>query len=181
MPTTVYEFLYTAIGQAIAAYSPNAYFAALANPIFIGAGLINFCGIAVPYSQIQPFWRYWIYYLDPFTYLVGALLEPILWDVIVTCKASELTTIPLPDSTTCGTYMESFLASHAGYVVDAANATFCEYCPFSTGADYAKTFNINERYYGWRDVGITALFCFSSYAMVFGMMKLRSKETKTAG
>jgi hypothetical protein len=41
--------------------------------------------------------------------------------------------------------------------------------------------NINERYYGWRDVGITALFCISSYALVFLMMKLRSKATKTAG
>jgi hypothetical protein len=28
--------------------------------------------------------------------------------------------------------------------------------------------------------GITALFCISSYAMVFLMMKLRSKKTKSA-
>jgi hypothetical protein len=55
-----YEFLYTSIGQAIAAYSPNAYFAALANPIIIGAFLINFCGVVVPYAQIQAFWRYWV-------------------------------------------------------------------------------------------------------------------------
>jgi hypothetical protein len=55
-----YEFLYTSIGQAIAAYSPNAYFAALANPIIIGAFLINFCGVTVPYAQIQAFWRYWV-------------------------------------------------------------------------------------------------------------------------
>jgi ATP-binding cassette subfamily G (WHITE) protein 2 (SNQ2) len=56
----LYEFLYTSIGQAIAAYSPNAYFAALANPIIIGAFLINFCGVTVPYAQIQAFWRYWV-------------------------------------------------------------------------------------------------------------------------
>ena len=29
-------------------------------------------------------------------------------------------------------------------------------------------------------VGITALFCLSSYALVFLMMKLRSKATKKA-
>lgn len=73
------------------------------------------------------------------------------------------------------------MREHAGYVVDRANAISCEFCLFSTGADYARTFNINERDYGWRDVGITAFFRFSSYAMVFGMMKLRIKETKTAG
>ena len=55
----VYEFLSTAIGQAIAVYSPNVYFAALANPIFRGSRLINSCGIVVLYDQIKPFWRYW--------------------------------------------------------------------------------------------------------------------------
>jgi hypothetical protein len=33
---------------------------------------------------------------------------------------------------------------------------------------------------GYRDIGITALFCLSSYALVFGLMKLRSKKTKSA-
>jgi ATP-binding cassette subfamily G (WHITE) protein 2 (SNQ2) len=54
----MYEFIYTGIGQAIAAYAPNAVFASLANPLFIGT-LISFCGVLVPYDQIQPFWRYW--------------------------------------------------------------------------------------------------------------------------
>ena len=62
---TVYELLYTAIGQAIAAYSPNELFAALANPVIIGAGMINFCGVVVPYNQIVAFWRYWIYWINP--------------------------------------------------------------------------------------------------------------------
>lgn len=54
----MYEFLYTAIGQAIAAYAPNAVFASLINPLVI-VTLVSFCGVVVPYSQIQPFWRYW--------------------------------------------------------------------------------------------------------------------------
>ncbi|RDW56738.1 ABC multidrug transporter [Coleophoma cylindrospora] len=176
----LYELLYTALGQAIAAYSPNEYFAALANPIVLGAALINFCGIVVPYKQIPVFWRYWMYWLDPFTYLVGGLLEPILWNVKVTCHASELTEISLPSNTTCGDYMASFLSSNAGYVVDPANSTACSFCPYSSGSDYAKTLNINASYYGWRDVGITALFCISTYGLVFLMMKVRNKATKTA-
>ena len=47
----VYEFLYTSIGQAIAAYAPNEYFAAVMNPVLIGAGLVSFCGVVVPYSR----------------------------------------------------------------------------------------------------------------------------------
>ncbi|KAL4804144.1 ABC-2 type transporter-domain-containing protein [Aspergillus unguis] len=174
-----YEFLYTSIGQAIAAYAPNEYFAAIMNPIVIGAGMISFCGVVVPYSQMQPFWRYWIYYLDPFTYLVGGLLTEVLWDVKIECNANEYTTFNAPPGQTCGEYMADFLANNAGYLLDS-NATACSFCEYSSGADYAKTFNLNERYYGWRDTGITALFCITSYMAVFVMMKLRSKKTKEA-
>ncbi|KAF4537636.1 ABC multidrug transporter [Lasiodiplodia theobromae] len=131
----LYELLYTSIGQAIATYAPNEYFASLMNPIVLGAGLITFCGIVVPYGQITSFWRHWLYWLDPFSYLVGGLLTQLLWDVDVRCSSSELTSIPLPPdgSTTCGEYMAAFLKENAG-----------------------------------------------SYAMVFVMMKLRSKATKSA-
>lgn len=157
----------------------------------------------VPYTQIQAFWRYWMYWLDPFTYLIGGLLEPVAWNVDVQCRASELTLIPIPPAAaSCGEYITDFLASHGGYVIDPANTTSCEYCAYASGAEYLRTLNINESYYGWRDVslsfpphqcynllipfpcvqvGITALFCISSYALVFLMMKLRSKATKTAG
>ncbi|KAE8354612.1 ABC-2 type transporter-domain-containing protein [Aspergillus coremiiformis] len=175
-----YEFLYTSIGQAIAAYAPNEYFAAIMNPILLGAGLISFCGIVVPYSQMQPFWRYWIYYLDPFTYLSGGLLGEVLWDVKVQCKASELVHFSAPSGQTCGQYMTDFLAEQAGYLLDSNATSDCAFCPYTTGADYAKTFNLKERFWSWRDTGITALFCITSYGLVFLMMKLRSKKTKSA-
>lgn len=54
----MYECLYTGIGQMIAAYVPNAVFALLVNPLVITT-LVSFCGVMVPYSQIEPFWRYW--------------------------------------------------------------------------------------------------------------------------
>ncbi|EFW98765.1 ABC multidrug transporter [Grosmannia clavigera kw1407] len=175
-----YEFLYTSIGQAIAAYSPNEYFASLANPLIVGAALINFCGVVVPYSLIPTFWRYWLYWMDPFTYLIDGLLEPVTWGVEVECTASELTTVPLPPNTTCADYISEFLSENAGYVTNPENTTYCDYCPYKSGSDYMRSMNINESYYGWRDVGITALFCVSSYALVFLMMKLRTKATKTA-
>ncbi|KAL3484275.1 ABC-2 type transporter-domain-containing protein [Aspergillus germanicus] len=175
-----YEFLYTSIGQAIAAYAPNEYFAAISNPIVIGAGMISFCGVVAPYDTMQPFWRYWMYYLDPFTYLVGGLLTNILWDVEVECNPSEYLTFSAPDGQTCGEYMADFLSAQPGYLLDANATTTCSFCQYSTGADYAKTFNLQEKYYGWRDTGITALFCITSYMLVFLMMKLRSKKTKEA-
>jgi ABC-type multidrug transport system permease subunit len=58
MEQVMYEFLYTSIGQMIAAYAPNAVFASLVNPLVITT-LVSFCGVMVPYSQIPSFWRYW--------------------------------------------------------------------------------------------------------------------------
>lgn len=122
------------------------------NPVIIGAGMISFCGVVVPYSDMQAFWRYWLYYLDPFTYLVGGLLGEVLWDVKVECSASELVHFSVPTGETCGEYMADFLSSASGYITDANSTTTCSYCQYSTGADYAKTFNINAKYYSWRDV-----------------------------
>jgi ABC-type multidrug transport system permease subunit len=155
----VYEFLYTSIGQAIAAYAPNEYFAAISNPIVVGAGLISFCGVVVPYAAMQPFWRYWLYYLDPFSYLVGGLLGPVIWDVQVHCQPDELTSFSAPGGQTCGEYMAEFLSSNAGYITDPNATGSCSYCPYTTGADYAKTFNMREEYYGWRDVSSFDAIC----------------------
>jgi ABC-type multidrug transport system permease subunit len=46
----MYEFLYTGMGRFIAAYAPNAVFAALTNPMLLGA-LVSFCDVLVPYAQ----------------------------------------------------------------------------------------------------------------------------------
>ena len=176
----LYELLYTSIGQAIAAYAPNEYFAAITNPIIIGAGLVSFCGVVVPYDSLTPFWvclpppglfsqsppkkkanypekRYWMYYLDPFTYLVGGLLGEVLWDVKVQCEPSELIRFAAPVGQTCGSYMADFITAQTGYLVDSS-ATTCEFCQYSTGADYAKTFNLREKYYAWRDVSLLSPF-----------------------
>lgn len=92
-----------------------------------------------------------MYYLDPFTYLVGGLLGEVLWDVKVKCEPSELIKFAAPAGQTCGTYMAEFINAQTGYLVDSA-ATQCEFCQYSMGADYAKTFNLREKYYAWRDV-----------------------------
>jgi ABC-type multidrug transport system permease subunit len=154
----LYEFLYTALGQAIAAISPNDFFAALLNPLILGAFLINFAGVLVPYSQIVVFWKYWLYYINPFTYLTGGLLTQLLYDIDVQCSSGELTRFIPPAGKTCGQYMADFFQDgNNGYIVNNASTTDCQYCAYNSGSQYAKTLNLNARYYGWRDV--SDLFC----------------------
>jgi ATP-binding cassette subfamily G (WHITE) protein 2 (SNQ2) len=42
----------------IAAYAPNAVFAALVNPLVISI-MVTASGVLVPFAQMQAFWRYW--------------------------------------------------------------------------------------------------------------------------
>lgn len=148
----VYEFLYTPIGQAIAAYAPNEYAASLVNPLILGSALVGFCGVVVPYPDINVFWRYWMYYIDPFTYLIGGLLGEVLWDSQVHCADEEWVNIALPANETCGTYMGSFVEAAGGYIRDANSLTSCQYCQYAVGSEYALQFNLKEKYYSWRDV-----------------------------
>jgi ABC-type multidrug transport system permease subunit/ABC-type multidrug transport system ATPase subunit len=177
----MYEFVYTGIGQFIAAYAPNAVFASLANPLVIGT-LVSFCGVLVPYSQIQPFWRYWIYYLNPFNYLMGSLLVFTTFDAPVNCAEGEFAVFNPPGNQTCGEYLAEYkmgMGMRSNLVNPEATAG-CRVCEYSRGSDYLSTINLEDYYYGWRDAALVALFACSGYALVYGLMKLRTKRSKSA-
>lgn len=177
-----YEFLYTGIGQFIAAYAPNEVFAALVNPVIIGT-LVSFCGVLVPYQQIQPFWKYWMYYLNPFNYLMGSMLVFGLWGQDVRCTDDEFALFNPPNGTTCGVYLESYLTAGLGAASKLVNPNAtadCRVCSYSNGSDYLKSLNLNEYYYGWRNAGIVVLMVFSSYGLVYALMRLRTKTSKKA-
>lgn len=177
----MYEFVYTGIGQFVAAYAPNAVFASLVNPIII-ATLVSFCGVLVPYAQITSFWRYWIYYLNPFNYLMGSLLVFTTWEVEVSCSGSEFAVFDPPAGQTCARYLADYLlGSGSGANLTNPDATRgCRVCQYQRGADYLATLNLTTYGHGWRDAGIVTLFAVSSYCMVYLLMKLRTKASKKA-
>ncbi|CAK7227035.1 hypothetical protein SEUCBS140593_006442 [Sporothrix eucalyptigena] len=178
----LYEFVYTGIGQAIAAYAPNEVSASLVNPLAIGI-LISFCGVLVPYAEIQAFWRYWLYFLNPFNYLTGSLMVFNLWDAEVKCMQDEYALFDPPSGMTCGSYLSEYLQSPLGSGTNLVNpdaTSACEVCSYGNGSDYLRTVNLNDYYYGWRDAGILAIFVFSSYGFVYLLMKLRTKTSKKA-
>ena len=177
----VYEFMYTGIGQFIAAYAPNATFASLVNPLIIGT-LVSFCGVLVPYAQIQAFWRYWLYWLDPFNYLMGALLVFADFSKPVVCKESELAIFNPPSGQTCSEYLGAYLAGPGSRnnLLNPSATSQCRVCEYTVGSDYLYTLSLKDYYYGWRDAAICVIFALSGYALVFALMKLRTKAAKTA-
>lgn len=179
-----YEFIYTGIGQFVAAYAPNAVFASLVNPVMITI-LVSFCGVLVPYAQLQEFWRYWLYYLDPFQYLMGSLLVFSVFDAKVECTSQEFALFDTPKggNQTCAQYLAPYLAGPLGRGANLVNPddTFaCRVCQYGRGSDYLATLNLGEYKSGWRDAEIVVIFALSSYIMVYLLMKLRTKASKRA-
>ncbi|KAM0456707.1 hypothetical protein ACHAPV_004973 [Trichoderma viride] len=176
----IYEFIYTGIGQFVAAYAPNPTFAALVNPLIISI-LTLFCGIFVPYRQLNVFWKYWLYWLNPFNYVVSGMLTFTIWGTGVHCKEEEFAVFD-PSNGTCADYLREYIAG-SGWRSNLTNpdaTSGCRVCEYRSGSDFLTTLNINHYYYGWRDAGITVIFAISGYALVFGMMKLRTKASKKA-
>ncbi|CAI7573472.1 unnamed protein product [Penicillium pancosmium] len=176
----IYEFIYTGIGQFVAAYAPNPTFAALVNPLIISI-LVLFCGVFVPYTQLNVFWKYWMYYLNPFNYVVSGMLTFGLWGAKVTCNEEEFAVFD-PTNGTCAEYLSDYIAGD-GWRINLINpnaTAACKVCEYTDGSDFLSTLNINHYYYGWRDIGISVIFAISGYALVFGLMKLRTKASKKA-
>ena len=176
----IYEFIYTGIGQFIAAYAPNPTFAALVNPLVIST-LVLFCGIFVPYTQMNIFWKYWMYYLNPFNYVVSGMLTFGMWDADVVCSDGELARFD-PTNGTCAEYLSDYMAG-GGWRVNLINpdaTSQCEVCQFTEGSDFLFGLNITDYVVGWRDAGICVIFSLSGYALVFALMKLRTKASKKA-
>ena len=136
----------------------------------------------MPYAQIQAFWRYWIYYLNPFNYLIGSMLVFGVYDTDVNCKKNELAIFDTPNGTTCGDYLSTFMQGMGSRMnlLNPDATSGCEVCEYRRGSDYLYTVNLKEYYYGWRDAGIVCIFAISSYALVYLLMKLRTKQSKKA-
>ncbi len=75
------ELFAVTLGQLIASITPSIQIAALfTSPITII--LSNMCGVTIPYPTLGKFWRAWLYPLDPFTRMVGAMLATELQYVL---------------------------------------------------------------------------------------------------
>ena len=76
----IMELFGVTLGQLVATISPSVQVAVLANP-FIAVVLATFCGVTIPYPTLEKWARTWLYYLDPYTRTLGAMLSTELQSV----------------------------------------------------------------------------------------------------
>jgi ATP-binding cassette subfamily G (WHITE) protein 2 (SNQ2) len=155
------EIFAITLGQAVAALNPSVYLASVWNPLLILIFSL-FCGVTIPRPSMTYFWREWMYWLDPFTYVISGLTVNELHDLTVTCEQSELSIFTPPAGQTCDAYAGPFVNSSGGYLVDQANGD-CGYCQYANGDEYFATLEIKFSERG-RDIGIVIAFiCFNIF------------------
>ncbi|KAF9908837.1 hypothetical protein EC991_009356 [Linnemannia zychae] len=152
------------IGQLIAALTPSTQVAALLNP-FVFSTLNLFCGVMISKDLMPKFWSSWMYWLDPYHYVVEALTTAQLHDVRVWCKDDEFFTFHPPAGQTCGQYASAFLDRATGYIANINATDSCQYCQYEYGQDFYSGLGMDfdNR---WRNMGIICLYIGFNVLMV---------------
>ncbi|VBB84819.1 Putative ABC transporter [Podospora comata] len=164
---TLLFFLFMASwGQWICAWAPN--FTVISNilPFFLVTFSI-FNGVVVPYDQLNVFWRYWIYYVNPSTWWIRGVLAATLNGQSVQCAPNEAAYFDPPSGQTCLEFAGDFARQAGqGYLLNPNDTADCGFCPYSSGNQYLNTLGItpDEK---WRDFGIFLVFCFTNWMLVY--------------
>ena len=152
----VTEMFAVTLGQAIASLSPSIYFAGLANPFFIII-MSLFCGVTIPYPNLPKFWRSWMYWVNPLTYLVSGLVSNEMHELPIRCSPSEFAVFQPPTGQTCQGWANTFVEFFGGYLANPEASADCQYCQYSVGDDFYSPLNIDFGDRG-RNIGIMIAF-----------------------
>ncbi|KAF9907297.1 hypothetical protein EC991_011119 [Linnemannia zychae] len=160
------------LGQAIAAFTPSTQVAALLNP-FIFSALNLFCGVMMPKAAMPKFWSSWMYWLDPYHYVIEGLVAAQLNDVTVTCKSDEFSRFNPPPGQTCEQYAAAFLDKATGYIANPLATYECEYCTYEKGQDFYQGLSMDYAN-RWRNVGIMFIYlAFNVIMVIVGIRYLK--------
>jgi len=166
------EFFATSLGQLVAAVNPSIYLASVWNP-FIIIIFSLFCGVTIPKPQIITFWRSWMYWLNPVTYVISGLITNELEGLDIRCEASEFVTFQPPNQQTCAQWAGEFLSRSTGYLANPEATSDCGYCQYRYGSDFFGNLDIAFSERG-RNIGVVVAFiAFNMVATLIAARFLR--------
>ncbi|KAK5675209.1 Multidrug resistance protein [Elasticomyces elasticus] len=143
----------------------------------LGVMMYAFCGILAAPSALPRFWIF-MYRVNPFTYLVSSLLSATLGAAPVQCAEDEFQRFSAPENQTCGEYLQDYLATAGGYIVDGGVEGSCQYCRLADTNDFLAGVGIDYAN-RWRDWGIMCVFIvFNVGAAVFLYWLMRVPKGK---
>lgn len=140
-----------------------------------------FCGVLATPANMPHFWIF-MYRVSPFTYLVQGMLSASVANTAVVCASNELLTFQPLDGQTCGEYMDPYIASQGGYLLNGNATSDCSFCSTSSTNTFLASVSA---YYDqrWRNFGIMWAFIIFNIFAALGVYWLarvpKGKKVKT--
>ncbi|PGH10945.1 hypothetical protein AJ79_05191 [Helicocarpus griseus UAMH5409] len=141
---------------------------------------LTFNGVMQPPRALPGFWLF-MWRVSPLTYTVGGLAATGLHNRVVQCAENEFANFDPPPGSTCGQYLERYLAAGAPGRLHNPEATLnCKYCPMNNADQFLASSEIfwHQR---WRNFGLGwAYIGFNVFAavMLYYMVRVRSSKGK---
>jgi ABC-type multidrug transport system permease subunit len=158
-----FEMWISTFGQAIAALAPNPQTASILTTLF-ASFVIAFNGVLQPLSQLVKFWH-WMYYLSPYTWLIGGMMSAAVHSVPINCATKEISHFSPPSGQTCSEYAGAF-ARVRGRLLNPDAIADCMYCRYANSDEYLRTLNINYNDH-WRNMGLMAVYVVFNMTVAF--------------
>jgi ABC-type multidrug transport system permease subunit len=158
-----FEMWISTFGQAIAALAPNPQTASTLTTLF-ASFVVAFNGVLQPLSHLVKFWH-WMYYLSPYTWLIGGMMSTAVHGVPINCATKEINHFSPPFGQTCGEYAGAF-ARMRGRLLNPDATADCMYCRYANSDEYLRTLNMNYNDH-WRNMGLMAVYVIFNMTMAF--------------
>lgn len=114
------------------------------------------------------FFRAWLYYLNPITWLIAGLVTNELHDLEITCLDGEFRTIEPPGGQSCEQWMGAYVGAAGGYLRNPGDSAACQYCQYSVGDQLTDGLDIT-----YSDRGLYLVY-FLMYSIVRPRLPLSS-------
>ncbi|KAI0342389.1 pleiotropic drug resistance ABC transporter [Trametopsis cervina] len=160
----LFPLYYTTVSQAIASMAPNTQISALLFS-FLFSFVLIFNGVLQPFRQLG--WWKWMYHVSPYSYLIEGLLGAAIGNKEINCAPVEFVRLTPPSGLNCSAYLDPFINSAGGYLLDGSATDQCAICPYRTTNQFlSNSFSI-EYSHRWRNVGIFAGFVVINIILIF--------------
>ncbi|KAI9492436.1 ABC-2 type transporter-domain-containing protein [Zychaea mexicana] len=173
----LFIFWAVTLGFVLGGLTENPYIAAILDPLVITTVII-FAGMAQTEYSLPRFWSAWMYWLDPFHYVMEGYAVNELENLPVECNDRDLFKFSPPANQTCGEYMQDFFADGgSGYIVNPSTSTQCEYCTYRTAEEYYSGTYGWDAIHKWRNIGILCIFVVFN-VIVFGALVFYKRKAR---
>ncbi|KAF4772135.1 hypothetical protein HAV15_005009 [Penicillium sp. str.  len=121
-----------------------------------------FNGVLANSSEMPHFWI-WMNRVSPFTYFVSSVLSTGLTGTSVECSSIEWLTVSPPDGQTCGHYLDPYIQTVKGKLLNPEASVDCKICPMSKTDQFLESLNMSYSDVG-RNIGL--LFAYIGFNIV---------------